>query len=308
MTNASERLYNLETPPPAGVWDRIAAALDDPGQTAISPETPAVQPFSGATGSDKEDQSISREFRERLRTLEATPPPAVWASVISQLYPEEADRTEAGTNEALVIPLKSRFPVILRYAAAVAVLALIGWLVYPVFRTAGDQTQTAALVDREGNASFPTPAKGAVAAAAAGVANLLNPRGNALPRASQRLGEENSAGNKAVPSGTRNRIRSGSGIYAVARETVNGDDLSNSDNMAPTLAERYVTLLTPDGSFIRMSKKLGSMICCVTGDEQDTGCKDQLRKLQEQIARSDAQGNVLDMLDLVSSLDDGNKL
>ncbi len=35
-----------------------------------------------------------------------------------------------------------------------------------------------------------------------------------------------------------------------------------------------------------MSKKLGNIVCCVAGEEQDDECKDQLKKWQEKIAAS----------------------
>src|SRR4029077_4860239 len=46
------------------------------------------------------------------------------------------------------------------------------------------------------------------------------------------------------------------------------------------LADRYVMLLTPNG-VVRMSKKLGGLVCCVSGQEQDQDCKYQLKKWQE---------------------------
>jgi hypothetical protein len=79
------------------------------------------------------------------------------------------------------------------------------------------------------------------------------------------------------------------------------------EDYVPDLADRYVMLMTPEGSIIRMSKKLGDLICCVSGEEQGDGCKDQLKKWQEQMAMSSlapSPANFLDILSLVNSLDD----
>jgi hypothetical protein len=79
------------------------------------------------------------------------------------------------------------------------------------------------------------------------------------------------------------------------------------ENEETNMADRYVMLLTPDGSIIRMSKKLGDLICCVSGEEQTGDCKDQLKRWQEKLANSTAApspANVLDILSLVNSLED----
>ncbi len=77
------------------------------------------------------------------------------------------------------------------------------------------------------------------------------------------------------------------------------------NELSPTnIADRYVMLMTPNG-IVRMSKKLGNLVCCVSGQEQDEDCKDQLKKWQEKIACSPvapSPGNFMDILSLVSSL------
>lgn len=81
------------------------------------------------------------------------------------------------------------------------------------------------------------------------------------------------------------------------------------DDHVPSIADRYIMLMTPDGNFIRMSKKWSNMVCCVSGEEQDADCKDQLKKWQEKLAQSSiSSGNFMDILSLVNSLDDGTEL
>ena len=73
------------------------------------------------------------------------------------------------------------------------------------------------------------------------------------------------------------------------------------------IADRYIMLMTPDGNIIRMSKKLGNIVCCVSGQEQDKGCADQMKKWREKLASPGANhssGNVLDILNLINSMKD----
>ena len=77
------------------------------------------------------------------------------------------------------------------------------------------------------------------------------------------------------------------------------------------LTDRYIMLMTPDGNIIRMSKKWSDLVCCVSGEEQDADCKDQLKKWQEKMAASSlapSPGNFMDILSLVNSLDENNEL
>ncbi|MES1214210.1 MAG: hypothetical protein ABUT20_01735, partial [Bacteroidota bacterium] len=82
--------------------------------------------------------------------------------------------------------------------------------------------------------------------------------------------------------------------------------LSQSDTKN-YINNRYITLLTTEGNLIRMSTKLMDLACCVSGEEQDNMCKDQLQKWREKIACSPvnaSSGNVLDLLGLLTSIQD----
>ena len=93
---------------------------------------------------------------------------------------------------------------------------------------------------------------------------------------------------------------------SLAGERITGiipDDEMNAGN----LANRYITLMTPEGNIIRMSKKFTDMVCCVSGEDQDEACKDQMKKWREKIICSPAchsAGSFMNMLDLVEALQD----
>ncbi len=82
------------------------------------------------------------------------------------------------------------------------------------------------------------------------------------------------------------------------------DIIEPNDAVTADINDRYIVLMTPDGNFIRVSKKLGNLVCCVSGEEVDLSCKDQVVKWQKQIACADLlhSGNFGDILSLVSEL------
>ncbi|MET0637813.1 MAG: hypothetical protein ABWZ25_17415 [Chitinophagaceae bacterium] len=261
MKNFQQRLYDHEVSPPTGVWDRIAAAMD-------------------------EKQSYT--FSQKLYDLQATPPPAVWDR-IGQLLDEEQQHVKPVVRRSVV-------QMFVRYAAAAAILAAVAVTAFLVF----DKRSNQGITDNEQQL---IPEDSATSA-------------KDTPSALQPLSAPVTA--TVTPSAPTRRVKASAAVYNPRRnrvsETDNADsEYSNSlyayEDHVPTMAERYVMLMTPDGGFIRMSKKLGPLVCCVTGQEQDEQCKSQIKKWQEEIASSPVgQDNVLDVLDLVNSLNNNNRL
>jgi hypothetical protein len=98
----------------------------------------------------------------------------------------------------------------------------------------------------------------------------------------------------------RNKITNAAGFHFSFEVP---DPVIAPDDMDP--ATRYIVLMTPDGNFIRMSKKWSDLLCCVAGEEEDAGCTDQLKKWREKLASSSqtaSPGNFGDIMDLVKSL------
>ncbi|HVZ56651.1 MAG TPA: hypothetical protein VG870_08340 [Chitinophagaceae bacterium] len=81
-----------------------------------------------------------------------------------------------------------------------------------------------------------------------------------------------------------------------------------SDPSSRTPADRYVMFQDADGRFIRMSRKLADLLCCVTGEQTTESCSSQLKKWRTEIASSSfvpSPDNFMDILDLVNSLQEG---
>lgn len=84
------RIYEMETAPPKGVWNRIAAELDQ--------------------------SDIGAEYPARLQNLSVNPPAGIWNRIDAALHPEA------------VPAITHRTPVPwLRYAAAAVVIAALAW-------------------------------------------------------------------------------------------------------------------------------------------------------------------------------------
>ncbi len=101
------------------------------------------------------------------------------------------------------------------------------------------------------------------------------------------------------------------GRYPDNQDTELAQSIYAYEDHVPDLADRYVMLMTPDGNIIRVAKKWSDLLCCVSGEEQDADCKDQLKKWQQKMAASSlapSPGNFMDILGLVNSLNENIEL
>jgi hypothetical protein len=263
------KMLNYEVTPPSAVWDKIAIALDE--------------------------SHISNEFSSALYHLEIAPPQSAWQQIETEL-----NNNNFARKPAKVVPLR-------RYAVAASILAFVALGSLYLFSSSG---------------------KKAVAKGKAEI-QVTSPKNNEeAPIQNQSTDEE--ARNDAALEQSKHTMAKldastkSKSFYASFNEAVDVNsvdlnpegtykelDYSNAfDNISQPLnesiASRYIMFKTSDGSFIRMSKKLSGMICCVSGEEQDDNCKDQMKKWREKIAASatHSPGNFLDIFNLVSSLQD----
>src|SRR5690606_8024204 len=106
------------------------------------------------------------------------------------------------------------------------------------------------------------------------------------------------------------KIRNVSSFYFVPDDIPDGG--TRGIDYAPDFADipdepvsnRYIMLMTPEGNIIRMSRKLGDLVCCVSGEEQDDDCIEQMKKWREQLASPNhghAAGSFMDILGLLKS-------
>jgi len=294
-----DKIYNNEVTPPVRVWDRIAAELDETVSIknlsdklflaeVIPPETTWSK-----IASELEESAIAA----KLYNIEITPPATAWPKVQS-----------AFNNEAAAIKPKKiiRF---LRYAAAAA---LIGFISFSTIKILQDKSEETDISMKE---TVSPPHDNAPA-------TLTNEKLNGLLDNIAAVSDDarNDAALEAskktyarldIPA--RNITRDISNFYFASGNIPTGTTRGlNIEATAPaeeSLADRYITLITPEGNIIRMSKKLSDMICCISGEIDDQQCKDQLKKWREKIVASSlghSSESFMDILYLVNSLQDNN--
>jgi len=271
MSSLQNKLKNYEVVPPAQAWDKIAAALDE---TTETPQYPSA-----------------------LYNMELAPPAAAWANINAEL----------DATDTRVVPLRKRTSFFYRYAVAAAIviiaaLGVIKWIV------GNDHSSAAGTAIATPSNDSGIPGK-ATNTGTAPTPNTETSAPSPMDREPVLLARVEPAVKMHLHKTAAAGISSSSYTYDETAGDVYNNPIYAYEDHVPNLADRYIMLMTPEGKFIRMSKKLGSLVCCVSGEEQDADCKDQLKKWQEKMAAAPGSpGNFLDILSLVNSLDDSNGL
>ena len=278
----TDRLNQMELSPPENGWEKIAEALDES--------------LSG------------HEFPERLYHLESEPPPALWINIQESLEGKT-------TPESLSTPRLSRAPFV-RYAVAAC---LIGVISFAAFRIFSSSKIKQAVV----SASPVTPLHKTVNADSNANSVANNPDAHTeTEKEAQALEEsKHTYAGLDLPRHTSRKIHSrlyrspvpvfssSSGETKLEKnpEIQYSHRAAVNDTPEDNDASRYLMFRDNEGRFIKISKKLSGLFCCVSGEEQDENCHDQLKKWREKIASSSfvpSPDNFMDILELVSSLQD----
>lgn len=271
MSSLQNKMTNYEVVPPANVWDKITAALDE--------------------------SELDAEFPSKLYNAQIAPPAMAWDNIQAALEPVQ--------GEARVIPLAKKRPAFIRYAVAAIFIAVAALgVVRLVSKGSSDETGIAGLngADTVNKAASPTDS------------NTIPAGEPSLPVPDKRdmlIAQAEPVSKKETRKSNLPRIASALYTYNDSENDQYINPLYDYNEPSQKIADRYIMLMTPEGNIIRMSKKLGNLVCCVSGEEQDADCKSQLKKWQEKLATSPADassGNFLDILSLVNSLEQGTEL
>jgi hypothetical protein len=303
-----DTLLNHEVAPPEGSWQQIAAALDEAANGYRFPEKLyqleiTAPPSSWDIISQQLDEAAQEgTVAEKLYAAELAPPIAAWNHI--QLALE--------TEDAVSKPAAKRFYPFWKYAAAAIVIGFLGFAAWQ-FLLSPEKTALSP------SASVHMPELEALTHASAGIDAALNNEeddrinGTTDPEAREEAALESSKKTFAKldfsPARRAAIAASFSFDELLSPEEINDNHHLGFAEAIPNAAkkdDRYVLLMTPDGHFIRMSKKLGNLVCCVAGEEKDTQCSNMMEKWKKQLACSDAAhpGNFMDILSLVSSLEE----
>ena len=242
-----------------------------------------------------DETTDNTEYPSRLFNMEVAPPAAAW------------DIISADLPVSNVVPLRKRSNSFYRYAAAALLIGILAFGAVKLMtgKTHSETDTLAGLIS----------SKDTTAIVKTIIASPAETNTNQETSSSPASTVQNDTDLTTQPVKTRQQKNNISSGISTALYTDESVDVDNNPlyayEDASNLADRYIMLMTPDGKFIRMSKKWGNLVCSVSGDEQDADCKDQLKKWQEKIACSPlagSSGNFLDVLSLVNSLDDSQGL
>lgn len=308
------KMYNFEVPPPAGVWERIAAELDE---SALSKQFPsrlfnsmAIPPPSvwKNIATNLDEPLFVNDYAAKLANIEITPPAAAWIKI----------KTILDTNQKVITPAGRLFSPFLKYAAAAAIVSFLAWGGIKLVKSNSGSTVTTNQKTKNGvNAETVSPDANVVVTDE----NTETPeialikeeiRNDAALEASKKTFA------KLDVTETRSKIKKAAEFFFVSDDydytptgTTRGFDVNTTTVLPdpPVInnikANRYIVLLTPDGNIIRMSKKFRDVVCCISGEELDKDCVDQLKKWREKIATPSSihsSGNFMEILSLLDSM------
>jgi hypothetical protein len=309
MSSLQDKMYNQEVTPPENTWGKIAAALEEahlqntfPSRLYNTEMAPPASAWEKITAG-LDNEQIQNEFSSRLYNMEVTPPATAWEKVATGIN---------STAEAVSTPTPiRRLSPILRYAAAAIFIGAIAYGIIRLTVTTDNKENSAVLATDRKDSSIADKTKLTDSRKAQTTGINANQTEDEMLEKSKTLVAKLDRPAKRI-------ARTISSSVITSNENNNEDtdaDLSQSiyayADHIPNISDRYIMLMTPDGNIIRMSKKWGSLLCCVSGEEQDADCKYQLKKWQEKMAASSlapSPDNFMDILGLVNSLNDSNGL
>lgn len=293
-------IFNHEVSPPDHCWEKITRELDDSAlqhtfpkklqEAAITPPAHAWEKIAA----ELESSSTASAIAAKLQQAAVMPPPYVWDNIETEL-----------DNEQSQTPKRNRS--LLRYAAAAAILGLLAWGASFLLNNNDTDTTAGLQPNSKTDTTEPVitaqpPIPGEDVAAISAEAAIEEARNDAALEASKKTYARLDV--NTVQKKIKNVSAFNFGV------TTDDEYDGNAVDKTTDISKRYIVLMTPDGHFIRMSKKLKDLVCCISGEEMDEACLDQLKRWREKILSSSAihaPGNFADILNLVTSMQDNNQ-
>lgn len=306
------KMYDYEVAPPTGVWEKIAAELDESELKQQFPSTlynlevtPPAYAWQNIAAT-LDESALVNDYAGRLASISVVPPVAVWNKIAISLDAE---------YEAAV-PEHRGFSPLLKYAAAAAIIGFLAWGGIQFFNKKTVDTTLAkqgTIQPKENTETISSNQTLDAADENIGGTNVAASIEEARNDAALEQSKKTFA--KLDAAITHTKIKDAANFFFVAdeyeptgtRSVDIRDFIEPSEIPSVDVSNRYIMLMTPDGNIIRMSKKFSNLVCCVSGEEQDKDCIDQMKKWREKIgspSSTHSPGNVMDILSLVNSLQD----
>lgn len=304
-SGVKHKLLAHEVTPPPGVWEKIAAELDESELHHDFPskiyEAEVIAPAGvwNKIAAELDGSPLHHSFPTKLYEAEIAAPAATWDNIAAAL---DAENEVASPKRKLIAPW-------IRYAAAAVVIGLVAWGGLNLINNnkKGDsKIASEELIHK-------TATNADIVATPQGPTNVINTQDINQDKTDE---ERNDAALEAskktfakldMPVNSH-KLKNIASSYSFA-SSIETEPIDNyvAERDPADLSDRYIVLMTPDGHFVRMAKKLSNMVCCVSGEEQDKDCVDQMSRWKEKMACSPtghSTGSFLDILSLIKSLDD----
>lgn len=295
-----DRLYNYEVSPPNGIWEKISAELDESEIDAKYPYKlrslaiiPPVQAWHKIV-SILDQGSLVYDYAARLGAISVKPPASAW------------EKIQAGLD-AEALPAKTRTIPWLKYAAAAAIISMLVWAGTSLLGKKSGEPRIAKSTPDQPVQPAPSNLDLVPAIDSTEIRKqiALDEERNDIA-----LEESKKTFAKLDVSTRSSKVRNAADFFFASEssgtESISrGFSFGTEDPECLELSCRYVMLMTPEGNIIRMSKKLSDLVCCVSGEDQDKDCVDQIKKWREKLAYTPSghsTGNFIELLNLVNAL------
>jgi hypothetical protein len=296
------KMYNFEVPPPSGVWEKIAAELDESELSNKFPSTlhnikitPPVHVWQSIAVA-LDEPALVNDYAAKLGGIEMAPPAAAWNKI----------KTSLDAEHEAAIPEHRRFAPFLKYAAAAVVIGFLAWGGISLSGNKKSSNNTLVKSQTTVPAANPTTNNTAIftdedMAVTDIAASMEEARNDAALEASKKTFA------KLDATVTRSKIKNAANFFFVADDYepagTRGFLMEEQETPSMDVSNRYVMLMTPDGNIIRMSKKLKELVCCVSGELQDKDCVDQMKKWRDILGNPSINHSSNSFIDILSLMD-----
>ncbi len=327
--NLQQTLLQQEVTPPNNVWEKIAVALDEADKdaplknrllsTVVTPPSTAWQEIDVLLDDEEKaaalltkeievpfdmwekislqmDKEADAEIAAKLVNAAVVPPTVVWETVQQELQQNE---------QAKIIPLKSNYKKIIRFAAAAAITGLLAWGAFSLL----DNNNRNAVVRDESTKQASENKLPAIVKEPATTAPAEQPtasRLNVRRRIKNELKQEQTVAKADVQEHSTSNTISAQTIHHGKPKTATSEN-GFAEN-------QYFVVLNDNGDLVRVTKRINNMKCMNTEDIpvdaaaalNTRDCNNQIKQWQEKMAMSTSLANasgIIDIAELIKTTD-----
>ncbi|MBI3138484.1 MAG: hypothetical protein HYZ15_07870 [Sphingobacteriales bacterium] len=293
------KLSDFESVPPPGTWEQLQAELEglNEWRSLANKLNDAENEPPAGHWNRVLSQLEESDLAGKLYPLEETPPVLAWKKIRKTLEMET------------VHPARQKTIPWFRHAAAAAILVIVGLGILRLTQSRNEEPEMATRQDSlpVNNSITTDNSKEELTKLVVGIpADNEDARNDAALEASKKTLAKLDLPNRRIARDVSNFY-----FTSTAETDPSGRDLAiNNSSGLPdpaVAADRYITLMTPEGNIIRVSKKLSGMVCCISGEKGDPACENQLKKWREKIVASSighSADSFMDILMLVNSAEE----